>query len=424
MHTTRRSVLVAGAGIGGLALAGCGLGGGGASSEDAEKQATEGKVEGEVSFQTWSLKNEKFTPYFEKLVKDFEAKYPGTTVKWVDQPGDGYQDKVLSQANSDSLPDVINLPPDMAYPLASGKFLLDLGKVDPDLASVYVEGGLKAYQFDGIDGSFGLPWYLGTDMNWWNLAELGAFGVDESSLPTSLDELFTLATKVHQDGGKNPVVSSMPEIVITSTDKTFDFNTAENVAVVQKYAELYAAGAMPPEVLSNDYAGNTTLYTQDKVLWTTATSTFATDLATDAPGLVEGTVPTPRFGTPPLFVQGVSVSGSSKNAATAVALAKFLTDDANQIAFAKLAQGFLPGTQKASADPTQFADTGDNALLKKGSEIAATSMKTAEDITNVLWTEDMKTNLTQQLSRALKGEISAQDALDAAVKYGNDNLDS
>ena len=106
------------------------------------------------------------------------------------------------------------------------------------------------------------------------------------------------------------------------------------------------------------------------------------------------------------------------------AFAKFLTNDANQIEFVKLAQGFLPGTQEAASDPSKFADTGDNVLLKTSSEIAAESMKTAEDITNVQWTEDMRTNMVQQLSKALKGEVTAQAALDSAVQYGNENLQS
>jgi multiple sugar transport system substrate-binding protein len=421
MSTTRRSLLAGTAGAAALGLAGCGLGG---SSESTDRSAdVEGEVTGEISFQTWSLKNDTFTSFFEDLVDAFEKENPGTTVKWVDQPGDGYQDKVLSQANSDSLPDVINLPPDMAYPLAQGGFLLDLASAGQDLESVYVEGGVTAYQFPEITGSFAFPWYLGTDMNWWNLKELEKHGIDESSLPTSYDELFEAARELKKDGSTVPLVSNMPDIIITSDDDGFTFSTSENVELVQQYADLYADGAIPAEVLSNDYAGNTTLFKQGKVLWSTSTSSFAGELETEAPGIKKGTAVTPRFGTPPLFVQGVSVSGKSQNLPTAIAFATFLTNDENQIEFAKLAQGFLPGTKKASEDPSAFADTGDDDLKTKGVEIAAKSMETAQDTTNVRWTEDMRTNLTQQLGKALKGEISAKEALDQAVEYGNKNLD-
>ncbi|MDU2984138.1 MAG: hypothetical protein E7B40_06025 [Actinomyces sp.] len=46
----------------------------------------------------------------------------------------------------------------------------------------------------------------------------------------------------------------------------------------------------------------------------------------------------------------------------------------------------------------------------------------AVDPTNVMWTEDMKTNMGQQMALAMRGDITAKEALDAAVKYGNDQL--
>ncbi len=56
-----------------------------------------GKVEGDITFQTWNLRA-NFSDYFEGLITDFEKKYPGTHVKWVDQPGEGYADKISADA--------------------------------------------------------------------------------------------------------------------------------------------------------------------------------------------------------------------------------------------------------------------------------------------------------------------------------------
>lgn len=425
MKATRRAVLGAGVGTVGVALTGCGVSGSGGSPEQdkAAKEAAEGKVEGEISFQTWSLKNEKFTPYFEALVKAFEKENPGVKVKWMDQPSEGYQDKLLGQANSNALPDVVNVPPNFAYSLAKSGMLLDLAKADKELASTYVEGGVKAYQLPGIEGSYGYPWYLGTDLSWWNVAELKKFGVSEDALPENFDELYTLAMDAAKKGGSAPIISSMPEIVITSDDSNkFNFNTKENVDLLQKYIDLYKAKAMPVEVLNNDYAGNAQLFKQEKVLWTTATSSYPTELKTDNPGLIDKTVVTKRMGEPPLFVQGIAVSAKSKAPAAALAFAKFVTNTANQIEFVKLAQGFLPGTKEAAADPRKFAEKSDIELQNKAVALASESMKTAVDPTNVLWTDDMKTNMVQQMALSMRGDITAQQALDAAVKYGNDQL--
>ena len=66
-----RTTLVTGlAAVTALALAGCT--GGTAPAGDAGPVDTDGELSGTVQFQTWSLKNEKFTPYFEKLIAAFE----------------------------------------------------------------------------------------------------------------------------------------------------------------------------------------------------------------------------------------------------------------------------------------------------------------------------------------------------------------
>src|SRR6476469_2869262 len=111
-RSSRLGVLAAAVAL--ATLAGCGVGGG--STGDSQKQVDpNAAIKGTITFQTWSLKGDKFSPYFTALVAAFQAKHPGTTINWIDQPGDGYPEKVTSQVTSNSLPDVVNLPPEIAY---------------------------------------------------------------------------------------------------------------------------------------------------------------------------------------------------------------------------------------------------------------------------------------------------------------------
>src|SRR5699024_5086353 len=155
-------------------------------------------------------------------------------------------------------------------------------------------------------------------------------GDDASSLPTTMDELFEDARAVHEAGGRNLVVSNMPDIPITSEGDALTLATDEKVELVTGYSELYEAGAIHPEVRSGAETGNTELFIQDKALWTTATSTFASDLANQAPSLMETTAVSERLGTPPLYGQGVSIASTSRNLATALAFGRFLTSDEYQ----------------------------------------------------------------------------------------------
>lgn len=411
-----------------LALSACTGGGGAAPSGDAS-----GEIKGTISFQTWSLKNDKFTPYFEGVVAAFEKEHPGTKVNWIDQPADGYEDKVLQQAEAGELPDVMNLPPEYGFSLATAGQLLDLSQASTKIDE-YIDGGVAAYTYDGIDGKFGFPWYLGTELNYWNTDLLAKGGV--TTTPTTVDETLDAAQKLAEK--KIQSISDVPSPkslqIMTSdagteapfiSDGKFVFNTPESVAIVERYAKLYKAGAISPEALQNAGTANSNIsnFNKGTVAWTTAGPNYIDkDVAVNAPNLLPSIDVTHGFGNPPLFVQGISVSGATKNQATAVAFAEFVTNTENQIGFVKLATGFLPGTKAANEDPSAFVEKAQNEKQAEANTLAAEQMTDAKITGAPQFTEEMETYAKQQIALAVKGEISAKEALDKSVQYANDNV--
>ncbi|WP_163507054.1 ABC transporter substrate-binding protein [Fodinicola acaciae] len=410
-------------------LAACGIGGG---SGGDQAVATGGPLKGEITFQTWSLKNDKFTPYFSKLVADFQRQHPGTKINWIDQPGDGYPDKVSSQVTSGSLPDVVNLPPDIAYAVQQAGGLLDLSKNVPTLAKDYVQSGLSAYKYPAATGTYAFPWYLGTDVNYWNKALLQKDGLDPARLPTTLDELIAQAKTMHdRSGGKDYLMSRAPGLIdivnsgtkIVSDDgKKFVFDTPAAIAVVDKYAAAYKAGYLPRDVLTKTYEGNSALFVKQVVGWTTGTGNYIQSTAQTNPNLAKQIVPSKAIGTPPLYVQGISVSAKSKNAPLALAFALYVTNNANQEAFIKLAPGFLPGTAAAGSDPAYSKSDGTPA--GDAGVLAYESLKTAVNVTPPMWTSAMDTYFSQQVALAMTGKQTAKQALDNAVAKCNQLLGS
>lgn len=409
-----------------LAMTAC-TGGTGASTSTVGTADANAKLSGELTFQTWSLKNDRFTPYFENLIAQFNKIHPDVKITWMDQPGDGYEEKILQQANSGSLPDVVNLPPEFAYKLAQVNQLVDLKKADAATLSTYVEGATKAYEYPNITGSFAYPWYLGTDLNFWNTELLSQAGVTEADLPTSIDGIFALASKVTKaTGGKVKVISEVPKTGTLSNagvpivkDGKFVFNTPEAVALVDKYRAAYAEGSMPPEALSGNYLGNSALFKQGKVAWTTASAGFASELEKDAPTILAKTKVSARIGYPPLFIQGISVSAKSKNPQAALAFAQFATNDQNQVEFLKLAQGFFPGTKASNEKPESFTSVIKNPLQKEATEKAALSIQKAAPEYPIQFTYAMDTYLKQQLALCIRGDVTCKEALDKAVDYAN-----
>lgn len=245
-----------------LTMTGCGLGGVEPSPRAVSSAASSGPLTGKVSLQTWALKP-KFTDYVQGVIDGFEKRNPGVEVEWLDQPGDGYSEKVLSQAASDTLPDVGNLPPDFALPLAERGMLLDIAKSDPAALAEYLPGALDAYRFAGVDGTFGYPWYLNTDVNYWNSELLTKYGLDPEKLPTTLDELIEQArTMKEKSGGKVYLMSRKPGMsdlanagvkLMSDDGAAFTFNTPEAAALLDKYAAAYREGLLPKDLLTDTF---------------------------------------------------------------------------------------------------------------------------------------------------------------------------
>jgi multiple sugar transport system substrate-binding protein len=406
-------------------LSGCGLGG---TDSGGSEVTAGGEIKGKVSLQTWSLKP-KFTDYVQGVIDGFQKQYPGTTVEWLDQPGDGYSDKVLSQAASNTLPDVTNLPPDFALPLAKQGLLADISKSDPKVKDDYVAGGLDAYRYAGLNGVYGYPWYLNTDVNYFNSEMLTKYGLDPKKLPTSLDELIAQAKVLKAaSGGKAYLMSRKPGLgdianlgvsIISDDGKALQFNTPAAAALLDKYRDAFKQGLLPQDVLTDAYAGNAKLFNQGTVAWTTGGGNYISSLATDNPSLAPKVVPSQTIGTPPLYVQGVSVAKSSKNPATALALARWVTNAANQATFAHLTSIF-PSTKASANDPFFSKSDGTNAGDAK--VIAFSSLAQAKNLVPVEVTGEMSKFIDQQISAAINGNVSSQKALDDAVAHCNQLL--
>ncbi|RKE59369.1 ABC transporter substrate-binding protein [Microbacterium sp. AG238] len=411
------------AGLGLLAatalLAGCSSGPGAGSDPD-------GEVAGSIRFQTWSL-TPTYAEYLDGVIDAFEEKYPDVTVELLDQPGDGYSEKVLSQASTNTLPDVVNLPPDFALPLARQNLLYDVSKAT-DLESTYFAGSVDAYRFDGVEGVYGYPWYLGTDVNYWNSTQLDACGLDSANPPKTTDELFAQAATMADACPDNFLISRVPGIgdftlegidILNDDGTEFVFNTPEAAALVDRYAEAYANGEMPPTVLNADYLGNAQLFTQGKVAWTTGGATAIDSFEENNPSLKGNVAITPALNISPLYVQGVSVAASSENLATALAFAEFVTNAENQNAFAHIANVF-PSTQGSDSDPYFTEDDGTPSA--KARITGFESLKTAEVLTPYSVNGAMNDYLNQQIALAIRGDISGQEALDKSVEKLNDLL--
>ena len=258
-----------------------------------------------------------------------------------------------SQVTGNSLPDVVNLPPDIAYAAAKIGDLLDLTKNDPTLTADYVKSGLTAYTYQDQSDSFAFP--VPRDRR----QLLEHRDVQRKNVDRRSTRPRRRADRRREDHARQARWQGLPDesqaglsdfanagVPLRIGRHQFTFNTPAAEAVIDKYTAAYKAGYLPTSVLSSDYQGNTALFDKEEVAWTTSTGYFIQGMKSTEPGLVPKIAPSIAIGTPPLYVQGISVAAKSKNLPLALAFGEFVTNDANQAAFVKIARASCPARRR------------------------------------------------------------------------------
>ncbi|MFF0050815.1 ABC transporter substrate-binding protein [Streptomyces sp. NPDC005498] len=404
-----------------LPLTACGSGGGTTSSGNAS-----GKIEGNISFQTWNLRA-NFKPFFNDLIAGFEKKYPGTHVKWIDQPAEGYADKISADAAAGTLPDVVNVSPDLAAPLAKAGLALDL---DKDKAAAkykgeYLSGAWASNEIPGLDGTYAFPWYLNTGPLFYNKALFKEAGINPDQPPKTYGELFKDGLLIaEKTNGKVATLANVPTIedfgrygvqLMNKQGTGFAFSDAKGVELLTKYKELYDAKALDPQALTATPEAAGQKFLTGAVAMNPGSALDLKNFKTQAPNLYKNIGITDQItstGHVNMYVMGLLVNSHTSQKPAAVAFAHYVTDAQNQMAFAKKVTIF-PSTAGSLDDP--YFTKGDGTDETRVRVAAAKSLKTAENYTPVLFSDQMKTVLRNEVAKALQGKESPKQALDAAV---------
>lgn len=411
-----------------LGLSGCGLG----PSTPAGSEDSSGEVTGEITFSTLQLKP-TFTDYIEGTIDNFEEEHPGTTVNWIDIPFAGAQEKISTDAQAGTLPDVINLNPNFAQPLEKQGAFVNLEDAVPELRDTYVEGAWDAFQVPGEDGSYGFPWYLSSEVTMYNKAMFEEAGLDPEDPPATYDELFKTARILAENGGdfhgmhpalENRFITDLARLgvpLLNDKGTEWTFNTPEAEAYVKELVDLYQTGVFPPDSLTQDHSKETEAYQSGQIALFPSGANFLSIIEENAPAIAEATDVGPQItsegGPTNVSVMGLLVPKTSKNQATALEFAEYMTNEENQLEFSKIVTIF-PSVVEALKDP-YFTDDSDGSLDTKARRIAAEQLETARNLVPVQFDDRVKSAVIGKIQLAMNGDLSASEALDQAVAEAN-----
>ncbi|MBD2593353.1 sugar ABC transporter substrate-binding protein [Nostoc spongiaeforme FACHB-130] len=379
-----------------------------------------------IEFWTMQLQPQ-FTDYFKTLISDFESQNPGVKVNWVDVPWAAMENKILTAVSAKTPPDVVNLNPDFASQLAGRNAWLDLDTAIPqDVRSTYLPNIWKASTLNGK--SFGIPWYLTTRLTIYNTELLKQAGI--SKPPTTYVELAQVAQQIKNKTGKyaffitfvpqdsGEVMESLVQMGVTlvDADGKAAFNSPQGKAAFQYWVDLYKKGLLPKEVLTQGHRHAIDLYQSGETAFLASGPEFLKTIANNAPKIAQASAIAPQItgdtGKKNVAVMNIIIPRASKYPEAATKFALFVTNDANQLSFAKAAN-VLPSTTKALSD-SYFKDMPANAsTVEKARVISATQLQQAEILTPKL--KDFK-KLQKAIYENLQAAMLDQKTVDQAVE--------
>jgi putative chitobiose transport system substrate-binding protein len=399
-----------------------------ASNSGAQSGAQSGTQSGgEVEFWTMQLQP-KFTDYFNKLIAQFESENPGLKVRWVDVPWADMQSKILTATSAGTAPDVVNLNPDFAAQLAGRNAWMPLDdKISAEVKAQYLP---KIWQAGTLDNkTFGLPWYLTTSVMIYNQDLLKQAGVEP---PKTYAELAKVAKAVKEKTGKYAFfMTFVPEdaaealqslvqmgVPLLDAQGKAAFNTAAGKAAFQYWTDLYKQELLPKEALTQGHRRGIELYQAGETAILTSGPQFLETIATNAPAIAQVSATAPQISGDTakknVAVMNLVIPRNTDQPEAALKFAQFVTNNANQLSFAKAAN-VLPSTTAALKDP-YFANAAD-VPLDKARVTSAKQMADAEillpankDI------KELQKIVYDNLQAAMLGEKSVDQAIGDAAK--------
>jgi len=410
----------------------CALGGIASASALAGSQPPQ-----KIEFWTFSMKP-KFTPYFEQLVQRYERDNPDVKVEWVDFPWDIIQTKLVTRIVAGTPPALVNLNVPWADEFARDGLLLPVDGLLGDARARYLPGTLQDLTFGGK--TYGFPMYSNVAVITYNTEIFKQAGITRA--PRDLDEQLLYARQIAARTGKAglcPALSTIDGLMMQQglpllRDGKAVFNSPAHVALIRKLAETYRAGGLLKDALfaEDNFPAAIDAYKGGRLGMLLAPPTAVRRIETDARDIYAITDVAPA----PLGPTGIADGGwlvhfaVPKNVSPALLpavgkFARYLTNDANQLAFAKQASVY-PAMAQAANDAFFTTVPAGAGAAEKAVAAGAVSMPHSHTmyVAGIDDYDELRRYLVKAVEAGVTGKQDIRQALDQAVLQWNRKLAS
>jgi putative chitobiose transport system substrate-binding protein len=390
-----------------------------------------------IEFWTFSMKP-KFTPYFETLVKNYEAGNPGVKVEWVDFPWDIIQTKLVTRIVAGTPPALVNLNVPWADEFARDGLLAPVDALLGDARPRYLASTLEDLTFNGK--TYGFPMYSNVAVIAYNTQIFKAAAIPHA--PRDLDEQLLFARQIAARTGKAGLCPALSKIdglmmqqglAVISNGKAV-FNSPAHVALITKLAVTYKAGGLLKDALfaEDNFPAAIDAYKGGRLGMLLAPPTAVKRIQGDAKDIYAITDVAPA----PLGPTGIADGGwlvhfaVPKNVEPRLLpaigkFARYLTNDANQLAFAKQASVY-PAMAQAANDPFFTTVPPGAGAAEKAVSAGAVSMPHSHTlyVAGITDYDELRRYLVKAVEAGVTGKQDVKQALDQAVAIWNKKLAS
>ncbi len=382
--------------------------------------AVSGAAAQELEMWTLAL-SPTFDDYINGVVAEFEAAHPGVTVNWVDLPDGGFPDKFFASIAAGQAPDVVNLNTSRMRLAVKEDALVNLSEnATPEQLSIYFPSLLESSSVGGSVYAF--PWYQAPTVLMYNKSIFEQAGLDPESAPGTYEEAIDMAQTIREATfleGIAPLPFPEDWLVQNGVDILSEdglepaFNTPEGVAALQTYVDAVESRAVSQDAINFDYQKAIGDFAGGQAAMLVTGPQFLRTVESDGPAVYAnlGLAPYPQTATGiiPNAIQNMVVPAASDNVDLAIELANFVTNDANQLAFAKLVSIF-PSTVQAAGD--EFFCSDQESLEGRARCIQAQSIDRSFD--NQV-RQDIKDEIRKAFGEAMIGQKTVEQALEDAA---------
>lgn len=320
----------------------------------------------------WTLQLSGYSDYFNKIISEFEKENPEIKIKWIDVPYSEGEKRTLASIMSNNPPDLVNLNPDFSIMLAQIGALKTFDKSELEQFNPQIINLLK-----NNDKYFGIPFYATSSITYINNNILKNTGI--KNYPKTFDEMYKNAELIKEKTGKHvtqPTISENDTIIKIlnkyGISKTEDLKSEKAIKVLDEYKYLYNKNLIPKETITQGHRDALEKYMSDQIAYLVTGSNFLNIIKENAPEVFKNTDVsyqlTAKNSGYDCSLMNFIIPIKSKKTDIALKFALFLTNDKNQLEFAKLT-GVLPVNTKTLKN--EYFQKEDGTLQTKARKISA-----------------------------------------------------